>query len=68
MKMNKLQRSINTSTLVIVFSIIFTFILSIYKTNFICLLIPICFSYIVLLLFDIIFFYINNKFNKDESD
>ena len=66
--MNKLQRSINTSTLVIVFSIIFTFILSIYETNFICLFVPICFSYIVLLLFDIIVFYINNKFNKDEGD
>jgi len=66
--MNKLQRSINTSTLVIVISIIFTFILSIYEINFICLLAPICFSYIILLLFDVIFFYINNKFNKDESD
>jgi hypothetical protein len=54
MKMNKLQKSINTSLLVIVISIIITLIVSFFNTNFLVLLIPISIAFFVLILFDIL--------------
>jgi hypothetical protein len=52
--MNKLQKSINTSLLVIVISIIITLIVSFFNTNFLVLLIPISIAFFVLILFDIL--------------
>jgi hypothetical protein len=54
MKMNKLQKSINTSLLVIVIFIIITLIVSFFNTNFLLLLIPISFAFLALILFDIL--------------
>jgi hypothetical protein len=63
MKINKLQRSINTSSLVIVLATIITLILCIYTLNFIYFLVPISISYLILLIFDLIEYYI--KQNED---
>ena len=63
MKINKLQRSINTSSLVIVLATIITLILCIYSLNFIYFLVPISISYLILLIFDLIEYYI--KPNED---